>query len=281
MVSAKSNKNKTRCERMTICNRKGGCGKTSVAINLAASLVKKGFKVLAVDFDPQADLTQTLGQSAPEEYRDLEKTVYDLLMKRDGLLTDFITSSKIPGLDIMPSSDDLQDTPLIESRYVIPTLCLQSRLSHANLDDDYDYLIIDTPPHFPFYVQAALTASDWYIIPVSSGSKFALTGLTKVIKGINQVRMEANPDLRALGILVTLYDGRTNVSRVMEKRLRDSYGEHVFEAVLTRSTVQQKAESRGLAVQDAAKTSNLANDYRALRTEVLKRIKQGGTFLTA
>jgi len=281
MVSAKSNKNKTRCERMTICNRKGGCGKTSVAINLAASLVKKGFKVLAVDFDPQADLTQTLGQSAPEEYRDLEKTVYDLLMKRDGLLTDFITSSKIPGLDIMPSSDDLQDTPLIESRYVIPTLCLQSRLSHANLDDDYDYLIIDTPPHFPFYVQAALTASDWYIIPVSSGSKFALTGLTKVIKGINQVRMEANLDLRALGILVTLYDGRTNVSRVMEKRLRDSYGEHVFEAVLTRSTVQQKAESRGLAVQDAAKTSNLANDYRALRTEVLKRIKQGGTLLTA
>lgn len=281
MVSNKANKGKKRCERITICNRKGGCGKSSVSINLAASLVKKGFKVLAVDFDPQADMTTTLGKLAPEEYRDLDKSIYDLLIKKDVLVTDFITSSKISGLDIIPSSDDLQDTPLIESRYVLPTLCLQSKLSHSNLDDDYDFLIIDTPPHFPFYVQAALTASDWYIIPVSSGSKFALTGLTKVIKGINQVRLEANPELRALGILVTLYDGRTKVSKIMEKQLRDTYGEHVFESVLTRSTVQQKAESRGLAVQDAASTSNLANDYRALRSEVLKRIEKGGTFLTA
>jgi len=269
----------TKCTVTAICNRKGGVGKSAVAINMARSLSQAKYRVLFLDLDPQADSTSLLCSKDPEEYREEGKTIVDLLLRKDAFWMEFVVPTKYSDISIIPSHSDLQDTAILKARYHLPTLSLASRITHETLDGRYDYVMIDCPPNFEYFSELALAMSDFYLIPIHSGSKFALYGLKRLLDQVDDLRIEANPQLRALGIVENHYDARTMVCKEIDRQLRLGYGNAVFKTQITNSTVQQQAEVLSAPVMDHAPTGKLAGKYRLLRDEFLERVASGGLII--
>jgi len=249
---------------VSMCNQKGGVGKTTTTINLGASLAEYGRKVLLVDFDPQGSLSVGLGLNP----HDIELTVYNLLMEKDVTLDDVVVSTGVPGMDLLPSNIDLSAAEVQLVHEVAREQTLQRVLAPAL--DNYDVILIDCQPSLGLLTVNALTASDGVLVPLEC-EYFALRGVALLKTTIDKVRERLNPKLEVDGILGTMFDGRTLHSREVMERLVSAWGDTVFHTVIRRTVKFSDSTVAGEPITTYASASTGADSYRQLAKEVLSR----------
>ncbi|MCE8552806.1 ParA family protein [Ruegeria pomeroyi] len=252
---------------IAVANQKGGVGKTTTAINLAAALVEAGQRVLVVDLDPQGNASTGLGV----DERDL--TTYELLVD-DAPLNSVIQKTNIEGLSIVPATVDLSsaDIELIsnEKRSFLLHDALRQTAMDAYL---WDYILIDCPPSLNLLTVNAMVAAHSVLVPLQS-EFFALEGLSQLMLTIREVRQAANPNLRIEGIVLTMYDRRNNLSQQVEKDARDNLGGLVFETKIPRNVRVSEAPSFAMPVLSYDPNSLGAMAYRDLAAELMKKHKK-------
>ncbi len=249
---------------ISLCNQKGGVGKTTSTINLGASLAEFGRRVLLVDFDPQGALSVGLG-IAPHQ---LERTTYDLLMSRDVSVDDVLIKTGVPGMDLLPSNIDLSAAEVQLVNEVAREQTLARAL--APVADDYDFVLIDCQPSLGLLTVNALTASHGVIVPLEC-EYFSLRGVALLIDTIDKVRDRLNPRLRLEGILATMYDGRTTHGREVYSRVVEAFGDDVYDTVISRTVRFPETTVAGQPITTWAPSSSGAEAYRTLAMEVLAR----------
>jgi chromosome partitioning protein len=250
--------------KIVIANQKGGVGKTTTAINLASGLALKGRSTLVIDMDPQANATFAILGS-----QKFDHSTYDLLLN-DLPIAEVIQQIKQENLDIVPSHIDLAGAEVELISRVGGQVRLRTKLTEAadELDERYDYIIIDAPPSLGFLTINSLAAADEIFIPVST-SVFALNGIAMLEDTIRQVRRELNcPDLHISGVLCAMYD-HTNVAKDVVSETRSHFEDLVFQTVIPRNVKLEEAHSREESIFSYAGSSKGAEAYRQLVQEVI------------
>jgi chromosome partitioning protein len=244
-------------------NQKGGVGKTTTVVNLATYLALAGEAVLAVDLDPQGNATSGFGV----DRRSTEGSVYDAVID-DIALTDLMVPTQIEGMTLVPSSISLAGAEV----ELTPLAQRERRLSHllAPVHAAYDYILLDCPPSLGLLTVNALTAADSVLIPIQC-EYYALEGLSQLIATINLVRDHLNPELAIKGVVLTMYDGRTNLSAEVASEVRTHLTHAVFDTVIPRSVRLAEAPSYGhpIALHDPESRGAIA--YRDLAAEIRRR----------
>jgi len=253
---------------VSMCNQKGGVGKTTTTINLGAALAEYGRKVLLVDFDPQGSLSVGLGLNP----HDLELSIYNLLMQRDVTIDEVIVPSGVPGMDLLPSNIDLSAAEVQLVHEVAREQTLQRILQPVIAK--YDVVLIDCQPSLGLLTVNALTASDGVIVPLEC-EYFALRGVALLKTTIDKVRERLNPKLNIDGVLATMYDGRTLHGREVMQRLVQAWGDTVFHTVIRRTVKFSDSTVAGEPITTYAGDSAGAEAYRQLAREVLERCQDG------
>ncbi|WP_446686244.1 ParA family protein [Nocardioides zeicaulis] len=249
---------------VSMCNQKGGVGKTTTTINLGASLAELGRRVLLVDFDPQGSLSVGLGLNPHE----MDLTIYNLLMDREVTLDEVVVPSGIEGMDLLPSNIDLSAAEVQLVHEVAREQTLQRVLAPALAH--YDVILIDCQPSLGLLTVNALTASDGVIVPLEC-EYFALRGVALLKTTIDKVRERLNPKLEIDGVLGTMFDGRTLHSREVMERLVSAWGDKVFHTVIRRTVKFSDATVAGEPITSYASSSTGADAYRQLAKEVVTR----------
>lgn len=247
---------RAKVRRIALVNQKGGVGKTTTAVNLAAYLARMGKRVLLVDLDPQANATGGLGLRP-------ERGVYQLL-QGESLET---LVHPVDGFHLLPATPDLvgATVELAEAPWA---------LAQALRDEAYDLTLLDVPPSLSPLTLNALAAAHGVMVPVQA-EYYALEGVAGLLSTLDEVRARLNPSLRLLGILITMYDGRTLLSQQVEAQLRAHFGERVFWTVVPRNVRLAEAPSFGRTIAQHAPTSPGAHAYRRLAEEVIARVQEG------
>lgn len=251
---------------IAIANQKGGVGKTTTAINLAAGIAELGGKVLLVDLDPQGNASTGLGISAEQR----KFTTYDLIIDEAPLL-DVIIETAIPNLSICPANSDLSSADMELVSNEKRSFLLHDALRQPSIDSyAFDFVIIDCPPSLSLLTVNAMVACHSVLVPLQS-EFFALEGLSQLMLTIREVRQTANPKLRIEGVLLTMYDGRNNLSQLVEADARQNLGELVFKTMIPRNVRVSEAPSYALPVLIYDSQSKGSEAYRALAAELVAR----------
>lgn len=247
---------------ISITNQKGGVGKTTTSINLSASLVKRGKRILLIDMDPQGNATVGCGVD-PEE---IENTIYDVLLN-ESTAAQAIASSEC-GVDVMSANGELAGAQVELLNEIGREMRLQKAL--ACEQDNYDYIFIDCPPALNVLTINALVASDSVLIPMQC-EYFALEGLSALIATIRKIRETLNPKLSIEGLLRTMFDKRNSLSGEVSKQLEAHFGDKVYDTIVPRNVRLAEAPSYGEPAIEYAPGSKGARSYLLLADEMLKK----------
>ncbi len=249
---------------IAFANQKGGVGKTTSAINVASALGIAGKRTLLVDLDPQGNASSGVGVRKAT----LKQTVYDLIIGRCQI-SDVIIKTEFKNLDVIPSGMDLAAAELelaeMESR--------QNRLKEPlqKVSGDYDYIIIDCPPSLGMMTINALTAANGIVIPMQC-EYYSLEGLSQIMMTVKQVKKHYNPSLSLTGILITMYNGRLNLSIQVLEELKKHYADKLFSTPITRNVRLSEAPSYGEPIHYYDKYAKGAEDYSKIAAEIMERI---------
>lgn len=258
----------------TICiaNQKGGVGKTTTAVNLAAGLVEQGHKTLVVDLDAQCNATYCLRRSKESA----EPNICDVLLDQMPL-EKVIESTSMSGLDLIPAGESLASAELNLASIIGREQCLAESLKNGPASD-YDYIIFDTGPHLGLLTVNALVATDYVLIPVSC-EFLPLLGLKYLLGTVDKVRSRLHPNLAVLGYLLTMVDRRERITSEVENTLRERFIDKVFETTIRINTKQKSApaEKKTIFEFEHSDKGKGTEDYRNLAREVLLRLQAGGT----
>ncbi|MBE6976890.1 MAG: ParA family protein [Ruminococcaceae bacterium] len=247
---------------IAVVNQKGGVGKTTSTVNLTACLHDLGLKVLLCDFDPQANATSGLGI----EKRKVKHSVYDVIIN-DIAASDAVVSTKFG--DVLPASADLAGAGVELISVEQPNYRLKNAL--ATLKDQYDVILIDCPPSLEMLTLNALAAADEILVPVQC-EYYALEGLSDLMNTLRMVKKRINPNLGIFGVILTMFDGRTNFSNQVAQEVRKYFPGKVFTSVIPRNVRLAEAPSHGIPVTAYDKFSRGSLAYRALAEEVRMKL---------
>lgn len=251
---------------IAVANQKGGVGKTTTTINLAAALCELGKTTLVVDLDPQGNASTGLGIAV----EDRNLTTYDLLLE-DVDLADIIQSTETEGLYIIPATVDLSSADLELMSNEKRSFLLRDALRQVGMDIyAFDYVLIDCPPSLNLLTVNAMIAADSILVPLQS-EFFALEGLSQLIITIRDVRQAGNEDLRVEGVVLTMYDSRNNLSQQVEADARENLGDLVYRTIIPRNVRVSEAPGFAMPVLSYDPLSRGAKAYRALAQEMLDR----------
>lgn len=248
--------------KISILNQKGGVGKTTTAINLSSYLAKQGSSVLLADLDPQGNATSGLGI----DKNNLSETMYDVLFDNT-IAPNVLVDTEFDGLQVLPANANLAGAEVQLVNVLQRELQLKSVLDMFN----HDYIIVDCPPSLGLLTINALSASDFVLIPVQA-EYYALEGLSQLLNVVERVQNTINPNLKVMGVLLTMYDPRNSLSEQVKDELSKHFGNKLFTTLVPRNVRLAEAPSFGMPIHDHDKWSKGARAYKNLAKEVRQRV---------